>query len=66
METKLMIKAEMLLNCYMGMNMVNHQSNNYRYERKYFIASADKREIESMILIHPALFQEVYYLVLKE
>jgi SPX domain protein involved in polyphosphate accumulation len=51
----------MLLNCYMGMNMVNHQSNNYRYERKYFIASADKREIESMILIHPALFQEVYY-----
>ena len=43
------------------MNTETTKTNNYRYERKFFISNLTKYEIESLIKLHPALFSEIYF-----
>lgn len=39
----------------------NSESNNLRYERKFFISELSKYEIETIVKLHPAMFDEIYY-----
>jgi len=41
--------------------MENLQNSMYRYERKFFISGLSRSEIESIIHIHPNVFNEIYY-----
>tara|TARA_B100001964_G_scaffold197137_1_gene222018 strand:+ start:563 stop:1243 length:681 start_codon:yes stop_codon:yes gene_type:complete len=37
------------------------KNNIFRYERKFFITSITKAEIEKLVMFHPANFSEVFY-----
>lgn len=39
----------------------NPEPNSYRYERKFFISELSKYEIEAIVKMHPAIFDEIYY-----
>lgn len=39
----------------------NLESNNFRYERKFFISELSKYEIETVVKLHPSIFDEIYY-----
>ncbi|RMF58476.1 MAG: VTC domain-containing protein, partial [Calditrichaeota bacterium] len=41
-------------------NLLN-ESNELRYERKFIINEMSKKEVESLIKLHPAMFNEIYY-----
>lgn len=43
----------------MGNNMPKTHDN-YRYERKFVISQLDRHEIESLIKLHPAMFDQAY------
>ncbi len=45
----------------MVQNMVNHRSEVYRYERKFFIQNSERHSVESIIFNHPAFFSEIYH-----
>lgn len=42
-------------------NLFFSNVKHFRYERKFFIESLNENEIETLILMHPALFREIYY-----
>lgn len=35
--------------------------NNLRYERKFFISQLNKYELETIVKLHPSIFDEIYY-----
>lgn len=37
------------------------KTGDYRYERKFFIDSLTKQEVEAIINLHPAMFREIFY-----
>jgi hypothetical protein len=39
----------------------NLEPNNFRYERKFFISELSKHEIETIVKLHPSMFDEIYY-----
>ncbi len=41
--------------------MINHQNNNYRYERKFFVENLSVQQVESIVKLHPAMFSEIYH-----
>ena len=41
--------------------ITNINSNKWRYERKFFISELNRHEIESVVLLHPALFSEIHH-----
>ena len=45
----------------MDQNMENLQSNNFRYERKYFIFNMNRVVLENIILNHSAFFSEIFH-----
>ena len=36
-------------------------TDNYRYERKFFISELTRQEVESIIRINPVMFSEIYH-----
>ncbi len=36
-------------------------SNDYRYERKFFISEVPKQGVETLVKLHPAMFSEIYH-----
>ena len=45
----------------MELNTGEKKSNNYRYERKFYISGLLPQEVEALIKLHPAIFSEIYY-----
>lgn len=41
--------------------MMRKLSSNYRYERKFFIPELTIDEVESIVKMNPAMFQEIFY-----
>lgn len=41
--------------------MESRLSEIYRYERKFFLQSMDRKSVENIILCHPAFFSEIYH-----
>ena len=39
----------------------NLESSNLRYERKFFISELSKHEIETIVKLHPSMFDEIFY-----
>ena len=37
------------------------KTENYRYERKFFISELTRQEVESIVRLHPAIFSEIYH-----
>lgn len=38
-----------------------YTQSNYRYERKFFISTLTKQEVEAIVKHHPAMFSEIFY-----
>ncbi len=36
-------------------------NNHFRYERKFFISDLSKHEVENIIILHPAMFSEIFH-----
>ena len=39
----------------------NINISDYRYERKFFITSLSRFEVESIVKLHPAIFSEIFH-----